>query len=91
MNVHNDDWNGRPSLATADLLDQVNEKIQENRSHIFLHLKRILVAKRFSSDDEVKTAAQHWVKTLMVDFDGIQKFVPWYDRCLNLGGHYVKK
>jgi hypothetical protein len=27
----------------------------------------------------VKTAVQHWVKTLTADFDGIQKFVPWYD------------
>jgi hypothetical protein len=26
-NVHDDDRSGRPSLVTADLLDQVNEKI----------------------------------------------------------------
>jgi hypothetical protein len=38
-NVHNDDQGGRPSLVTADLLDQVNEKI-----HLFLHLKRFLAA-----------------------------------------------
>jgi transposase len=30
MNVHDDDRSGRPSSVTADLLDQVNEKIQEN-------------------------------------------------------------
>jgi hypothetical protein len=30
-NVHDDDRSGRPSLVTADLLDQVNEKIRENR------------------------------------------------------------
>jgi hypothetical protein len=30
-NVHGDDRSGRPSLVTADLLDQVNEKIRENR------------------------------------------------------------
>jgi hypothetical protein len=30
-NVHDDNQSGRPSLVTADLLDQVNEKIQENR------------------------------------------------------------
>jgi transposase len=30
-NVHDDDRSGRPSLVTADLLDQVNEKILENR------------------------------------------------------------
>jgi hypothetical protein len=27
-NVHVDDGSGRPSLVTADLLDQVNEKIR---------------------------------------------------------------
>jgi transposase len=30
-NVHDDDRSGRPSLVTADLLDQVNEKIRETR------------------------------------------------------------
>jgi hypothetical protein len=29
-NVHDDDRSGHPSLVTADLLDQVNEKIREN-------------------------------------------------------------
>jgi hypothetical protein len=49
--------------------------------HLFLHLKRFLAAERFSSDDEVKTAMQHWVKTLAADFfdEGIQKLVPRYD------------
>jgi transposase len=31
VNVHNEDGSGRPSLVTADLFDQVNEKIRENR------------------------------------------------------------
>jgi hypothetical protein len=35
-NVHDDDRSGRPSLVTADLLDQVNEKIGENRRSTFL-------------------------------------------------------
>jgi hypothetical protein len=30
-NVHDDDRSGSPSFVTADLLDQVNEKIRENR------------------------------------------------------------
>jgi hypothetical protein len=30
-NVHDDDRSGRPSLVIADLLDQVNDKIRENR------------------------------------------------------------
>jgi hypothetical protein len=69
-NVHDDDRSGRPSLITADLLDQVNVKIWDNRNiYIFLHLKRFLAAERFSSDDEVKTAVQHWVKTSADFFD----------------------
>jgi transposase len=34
-NVHDEDRSGRPSLVTADLLDQVNEKIRENRRFAF--------------------------------------------------------
>jgi hypothetical protein len=48
-NVHDDDRSGRQSLATADLLDQVNENIRENRSctqcfYRFLHFKGFLAA-----------------------------------------------
>jgi hypothetical protein len=41
-----------------------------------------LVAERFSSNDEVKTAVQHWVKTLTADFfdERLQKLVPQYDK-----------
>jgi hypothetical protein len=88
-NVHDDDRSGRPSLVTAALLDQVKKKIRENRrftmSELSTHFRYIfLTAERFSSDDEVKTAVQHWVKTLVADFfdEGMQKLVPRYDRCL---------
>jgi hypothetical protein len=60
--------------------------------HLFLHLKRFLVAERFNCNDEVRTAVQHWVKTAADFFDdGIQKLVPRYDKCLNLDGNYVEK
>jgi hypothetical protein len=90
-NVHDDDRSGRPSLVTAYLLDQVNEKIRENRK--FALSERFLAAERFSSDDEVKTAVQHWVRTLTADFfdEGIQKLMPRYDTRLSLGGVYVEK
>jgi transposase len=39
--VHDDDRSGRPSLVTADLLDQVNEKIGGNRRFTFFPLKEI--------------------------------------------------
>jgi hypothetical protein len=34
-NVHDDDRSGCPALVIADLLDQVNEKIRENRRFTF--------------------------------------------------------
>jgi hypothetical protein len=34
-NVHHNDQSGHLSLVTADLLDQVNEKIRENRRFTF--------------------------------------------------------
>jgi hypothetical protein len=63
----------------------LSEKIRENR--------RFLAAERFSSDDEVRTTVQHWVKTLAADFsdEGIQKLVPRYDKCLIFGGDNVEK
>jgi hypothetical protein len=40
-NIHDDDRNGRPSLVTADLLDQVNEKIRESIKFIMSELSHI--------------------------------------------------
>jgi transposase len=54
-NVHDDDRSGRPSLVTADLLDQVNEKIRENRG--FTTSEEFLAAERFISDDEANSRA----------------------------------
>jgi transposase len=82
--------NTRPHTAarTRQLLEQLQAKVFENPpyrpdlapndSNLFPHLKGFLAAERFSSDDEVKTAVQHWVKTLAADFfdEGIQNLCP---------------
>jgi hypothetical protein len=39
-NVHDDVRSGHPFLVTADLLDQVNEKIRENRRFTFFSTLR---------------------------------------------------
>jgi hypothetical protein len=41
-------------------------------------LSPLLAAERFSSNDEVKTAVQHWVRTLAGDFfeERIKKLYP---------------
>jgi hypothetical protein len=75
----------------------VNGKIGENRrlamSELSTHFPHFFLATdRFSSDNEVKTAVQHWVKTLAVNFaEGTQKLVLGCDKCLNLGGILCQK
>jgi hypothetical protein len=87
-NAHDDDRNGRPSLVTADLL----EGSRKQKIYHLHRLKRFLAEDGFSSADGLKTAMQHWVKTLAANFfdDGIEKLVPRYDRCLSLDGDYVE-
>jgi hypothetical protein len=74
-NVHDGDWSGRPSLLAADLLDGRNEKIALTLrllTHYFL-----LAAERFGTNDEAKTAMQHWVKTLaQTSTRGYRNFCP---------------
>jgi hypothetical protein len=69
----------------------MKKKIRENRR--FTMSERFLSTERFSSDSEVKTALQHWVKTLAADFfeEGTQKLLPRNYRCLSFGGDYVEK
>jgi hypothetical protein len=49
-NVHDDERSGHPSLVTADLLDQVNEKIRQNRrsamSELSTHFPHIFFSGR---------------------------------------------
>ena len=60
--------------------------------HLFLHLKSFLAGRRFH-DDEVKEAVTMCFASQAASFydEGIQKLVQRYDKCLNNGGHYVKK
>jgi hypothetical protein len=60
------------------LLEQLQWEVFENPPyspdlapsdfHLFIHFNRFLAAERFSSDDEVKSAVQQWVKMLAADF-----------------------
>jgi hypothetical protein len=63
-------------------------------NHLYLHLKRLLVAQSLRSDQETKYIMQDWLKTLAAAFlnEGIQMMVPQYDTCLlNLHGNYMEK
>jgi hypothetical protein len=60
--------------------------------HVLLHLKTFLDGRRFH-DHEVKEAVKTWPASQVASFynAGIQKLMPFYDKCLNNGGNYVKK
>jgi hypothetical protein len=60
--------------------------------HLFPKLKEFLGGTRFKSD-EVKDAVKEWLNGLAAEVydEGIQKLVTLYNKCLNVGGDYVKK
>jgi hypothetical protein len=59
---------------------------------LFPKLKEFLGGRRFKSDEEVKYAVKEWLNGLVAEVydEGIQKLVTRYDKCLNVGGDYVK-
>jgi histone-lysine N-methyltransferase SETMAR len=69
-----------PHLAPSDFL-------------VFLHLKTFLVGRWFHNENKVKEAVYTWFASQAESFydAGIQKLVPYYDKCLKNGGNYVEK
>jgi len=60
--------------------------------HLFLHLQKFLGSKQFDDDDDLKDAVQKWLTSQAAAFyEGIQKLVPSYNKCLNNAGEYVEK
>jgi hypothetical protein len=49
--------------------------------------------KRFTDDEEVETVARKWLGQLSKDFYavGFNALVKRWDKCINVGGGYVKK
>ncbi|GBM86068.1 hypothetical protein AVEN_3894-1 [Araneus ventricosus] len=60
---------------------------------LFPKLKEQLSRTRFSSDSDVKTAAENWLNGLGCDFyqAELNKLVLRSDKCLNRFGDYVEK
>ncbi|PNE09423.1 hypothetical protein B7P43_G15432 [Cryptotermes secundus] len=99
--------NARPHMArrTASLLQEFSWEVFNHPPysldlapsdfHLFLHLKKFLSGERqhFENDREAEIVVTQWVQSQAADFydTGIQKLVPWYDKCLNSGGDYVEK
>jgi histone-lysine N-methyltransferase SETMAR len=90
-NVHNDDRSGRPSLVTANLLDQVNEKILENRrftmselSTHFPHISRSLLHKIITEHLQYHKLCARWVPKMLTDdhkskhMGAALNFLVWY-------------
>lgn len=61
--------------------------------HFFPTLKDHHSGHTFMSDDDVKTTVMTWSKLQGTEFleAGINKLVPWLDKCLIFGGYYVEK
>jgi len=61
--------------------------------HLFLHLKKHLVGKKFDDDDEAQEEVMMWFKGQAADFydSGIQKLVPRLNKCLDNDGDCVEK
>jgi histone-lysine N-methyltransferase SETMAR len=61
--------------------------------HLFGLLKTHLGGRHFSDDEEVKTGGQKWLKQQAKDFydAGFDILVKRWDKCIDVGGGYIKK
>jgi histone-lysine N-methyltransferase SETMAR len=61
--------------------------------HLFPKLKEDFRGQNFSSAKEVKAAVRQWFREKEKDFskNGIQKLVERWQKCIEVGGHYVEK
>lgn len=61
--------------------------------HLLLIMKTFLTTQKSDSGGEVKEAVENWLKQQAPYFyyEGIQKQVPRYGKCLNVGSDNVNK
>jgi hypothetical protein len=61
--------------------------------HPFGSLKKHLGSKRFTHDEEVETEVLKWLRQQSKDFyaAGFDTMVKRLDRCISVGGRYIKK
>jgi histone-lysine N-methyltransferase SETMAR len=76
-------------LAGNNSITPYSPDLAPSDFHLFLRLKKFLSGQCFFNDDDVKEAVK-WLSSQAATFyEGIQKLVPRYDKCLNNGGNYV--
>ncbi|GBM35347.1 hypothetical protein AVEN_90668-1 [Araneus ventricosus] len=63
------------------------------RLHLFPALKSVLSGRHFQGNEEVQQAQKNFLRSLGTDFfqNGFFKLISRYDKCINVGGKYVKK
>jgi histone-lysine N-methyltransferase SETMAR len=73
-------WSYSPDLAPSDF-------------NLFGPLKDHLGGNRFTDDEEVETEVQKWLRQQSKEFcaAGFDALVKQWDKCINVGGGYVKK
>jgi hypothetical protein len=83
---------------TRALLEHFNWKLFDHRPYSpdlapsDYHLKNWLGSQRFNNN-EFMEGVKMWLSSMVADFfdRGIQKLIPRYNKCLNLGDDYVEK
>jgi len=61
--------------------------------HLFSKMQVWLATQRFHTNEELMDGVKTWPHNLAAPFydDGLQKLVPRYDKCRNVGGNCVEK
>jgi len=87
-----DEWSEHLCLVMDDLKEKVKAKIWENRQFT-IYLPQENFGWSESEEWPWHKSCSGLVEKLGTDFfdEGIQKQVPWYDKCLNVHGDYEEK
>jgi hypothetical protein len=79
-NVHDDEWNGQPSVVNDDLVQSVNKKIRENRhftiselSFEFPHISRTVLYEIVTHKLGYHKFCARWVPKMLTDAHKMQR------------------
>ena len=90
LNVHDEQRSGHPSVVNESLVQEVDNKMRENRCFTISSL-----CDDFPnvSRSVLYDIVMQWLTSQAADFyeEGIQKLVQRYDKCFNIEGNYVEK
>jgi len=78
-----------------DILDHppYSPDLAPSDNHLFPSMKSFIASQRFGSSAELMNGVNQWVNSLAAPFfkEGIQKLVPYYKKCIETNGDYIRK